>query len=163
MLDQLCSSGTYVTSHSFDPSFQYSSFGSDNGLAPARRQAIIWTNAGLFTDASVLTLFQCHVHQVHISMGLTVNAVLLTSTRIHLDPPCASHALLTPQPWAWVPALWICALVRYIRMGWVIQQTNLFVTTCHFQRKLRTHNDILRVLLYVWLLCNQWIPLTKGQ
>ena len=30
---------------------QYSSIGSDNGLGPARRQAIIWTNAGLFTDA----------------------------------------------------------------------------------------------------------------
>ena len=26
-------------------------FGSDNGLAPSRRQAIIWTNDGLFTDA----------------------------------------------------------------------------------------------------------------
>ena len=25
---------------------QYSSIGSDNGLAPARRQAIIWTNDG---------------------------------------------------------------------------------------------------------------------
>ena len=24
---------------------------SDNGLAPSRRQAIIWTNDGLFTDA----------------------------------------------------------------------------------------------------------------
>ena len=30
---------------------QYSSTGLDNGLAPARRQAIIWTNDGLFTDA----------------------------------------------------------------------------------------------------------------
>ena len=29
---------------------QYSSIGSDNGLAPARRQTIILTNAGLFTD-----------------------------------------------------------------------------------------------------------------
>ena len=27
------------------------SFGSDNGLAPRRRQAIIWTNDGYFTDA----------------------------------------------------------------------------------------------------------------
>ena len=27
------------------------SIGSDNGLAPARRQAIIWTNDGKFTDA----------------------------------------------------------------------------------------------------------------
>ena len=25
---------------------QYSSIGSDNGLAPARRQAIVWNNAG---------------------------------------------------------------------------------------------------------------------
>ena len=30
---------------------QYSSNGSDNGLAPSRRQAIIWTNGGWFTDA----------------------------------------------------------------------------------------------------------------
>ena len=29
----------------------YSSIGSDNGLAPSRGQAIIWTNDGLFTDA----------------------------------------------------------------------------------------------------------------
>ena len=30
---------------------QYASIGSDNGLAPARRQAIVWTNYGKFTDA----------------------------------------------------------------------------------------------------------------
>ena len=30
---------------------QYSSIGSINGLAPARQQVIIWTNAGYFTDA----------------------------------------------------------------------------------------------------------------
>ena len=30
---------------------QYSSIRSDNGLVPTRRQAIIWTNLGLFTDA----------------------------------------------------------------------------------------------------------------
>ena len=28
------------------PNWQYSSFGLDNGLAPSRRQAIIWTNDG---------------------------------------------------------------------------------------------------------------------
>ena len=32
---------------------QYSSIRSDNGLAPARRQAIIWTNDGEFTDAFI--------------------------------------------------------------------------------------------------------------
>ena len=31
--------------------YQYSSIGSDNGLAPIRRQAIIWTNDGCFTNA----------------------------------------------------------------------------------------------------------------
>ena len=30
---------------------QYSITGSDNGLAPTRRQAIIWTNDGKLTDA----------------------------------------------------------------------------------------------------------------
>ena len=29
---------------------QYSIVGSDNGLAPAEQQAIIWTNDGKFTD-----------------------------------------------------------------------------------------------------------------
>ena len=31
--------------------WQYSIIVSDNGLAPARRQAIIWTNGDYFTDA----------------------------------------------------------------------------------------------------------------
>ena len=30
---------------------EYPNIGSDNGLAPTRRQAIIWTNDGNFTDA----------------------------------------------------------------------------------------------------------------
>ena len=30
-------------------------FGSDNGLAPTRRQAIMWTNDGEFIDA-----YMCH-------------------------------------------------------------------------------------------------------
>ena len=34
---------TEVCSHG--PYWQYSSIGSDNGLAPNRRQAIVWTNA----------------------------------------------------------------------------------------------------------------------
>ena len=31
--------------------WQYSSIGSDNGLAPTRRHAIFWTNDGKFTNA----------------------------------------------------------------------------------------------------------------
>ena len=33
--------------------FTISSIGSDDGLAPTRRQAIIWTNNGKFSDAYV--------------------------------------------------------------------------------------------------------------
>ena len=32
-------------------SLQYSNIGSGNGLAPTRRQAIIWNNDGYITDA----------------------------------------------------------------------------------------------------------------
>ena len=39
---EVCSQGS---------NWQYSSIGSDNGLAPTRRQAIIWTNTGFFTGA----------------------------------------------------------------------------------------------------------------
>ena len=39
---EVCSNGTNL---------QYTSIGLDNGLAPARRQAIIWTNGGKFSDA----------------------------------------------------------------------------------------------------------------
>ena len=31
--------------------WQYPNIGSDNGLAPTKRQAIIWTNDGYFTEA----------------------------------------------------------------------------------------------------------------
>ena len=34
---------------------KYSGIRSDNGLAPTRRQAIVWTNDGLFTDK-----YLCH-------------------------------------------------------------------------------------------------------
>ena len=52
-LTELCSQGSNQ---------QYSSIGSDNGWAPTRRQAIIWTNAGLFTDGDM---------RHSASMGLT--------------------------------------------------------------------------------------------
>ena len=36
---------------SYGSNQQYSSIGADNGLAPAVRQTIIWTNDGYFADA----------------------------------------------------------------------------------------------------------------
>ena len=36
---------------SLGSNWQYDSLGLDNGFVPTRRQAIIWTNDGIFTDA----------------------------------------------------------------------------------------------------------------
>ena len=36
-----------IEAFSYGLNWQYTSFVSDNGSAPTRRQAIIWTNAGL--------------------------------------------------------------------------------------------------------------------
>ena len=41
----------FIETCSYGSNQQYSSIGLDNGLAPARRQAIIWTNDSWFTDA----------------------------------------------------------------------------------------------------------------
>ena len=50
--------------------WQYSSMGSDNGLAPSRRQAIIWTNDDLFTDACIYIYIYIYMrHSVTVSYG----------------------------------------------------------------------------------------------
>ena len=41
----------FTEMYSQESNWQYSNIGSDNGLAPTRRQAIIWTNDDKFTDA----------------------------------------------------------------------------------------------------------------
>ena len=51
---EFLSNFTEICSQGFN--LQYSSFGLGNGLAPFRRQAIIWTNDGLFTDAQSIGL-----------------------------------------------------------------------------------------------------------
>ena len=44
---------SFTEVYSYGSNKQYSSIGSDNGLAPARRQAIIWINDGYFIDANM--------------------------------------------------------------------------------------------------------------
>ena len=41
------------------------SIGSDNGLSPARRQAIIWTNAGILSIAPLGTNFSENLIEIH--------------------------------------------------------------------------------------------------
>ena len=57
--------------------WQYASIGSDNGLPPGRRQAIIWTNDGLVylcIYASLGLNESTHLHLVpHISVSVSVS------------------------------------------------------------------------------------------
>ena len=62
--------------------------GSDNGLAPARRQAIIWTNDGKFTDA-----YMRH----SASMGAT-NIYVLQNT--HLNGPTLNRGPRYKTTWS---------------------------------------------------------------
>ena len=41
------------------------SIGSDNGLSPARRQAIIWTNAGILSIGPLGTNFNENLIEIH--------------------------------------------------------------------------------------------------
>ena len=72
---------------SYGSNLQYSSIGLDNGLAPTRWQAIIWTNDGKFTDAymrhSASMTFKGRFHTHILIYALKINThhnhVLLSS------------------------------------------------------------------------------------
>ena len=53
--------------------------GSDNGLSPERRQAIIWTNAGILLTGTVGTNFSQILSEIHTfsfkKMRLKINVV----------------------------------------------------------------------------------------
>ena len=62
---------SFKISLKFVPNQQYSSIGSDNGLAPSRRQAIIWTNDGLVYWHIYASLY---LNQLKISMCDSVSS-----------------------------------------------------------------------------------------
>ena len=50
---------------SLGSNYQYSSSGSDNGLEPTRRQLVIWTNGGKFTDVYLRHSASMNLNFVH--------------------------------------------------------------------------------------------------
>ena len=54
------------------------SIGSDNGLSPGRRQAIIWTNAGILLIPSLETNFSEILSQIHIFSVKKMNLKMLS-------------------------------------------------------------------------------------
>ena len=84
----------------FVPNLQYSSLGSDNGLAPSRRQAIIWTNDGFFTDTNMiyasLGLNELRVQDSYGTHFVLASMYQLTSLQMYSTrcPRCNSEVFI---------------------------------------------------------------------
>ena len=86
---------SYLTVNSLRPSDAYI-FGSDNGLSPVRRQAIIWTNDGILSIGPLGTnfseiLIKIHIFSLKNAFENVVWKVVATSSR----PQCVK----TWRPW----------------------------------------------------------------
>ena len=121
--------------------------GSDNGLSPGRRQAIIWTNAGILLNRTLGTNFskilgEIHAFpfsKIHLKMssakwrlfGLSLNElmqhwksfVVMNSYNPHVQ----YHWLRLRSNIVYVVLLW--AVITYI--SWCLRLTNWFVWQKH--------------------------------
>ena len=69
--------------------------GSDNGLSPGRRQAIIWTNAGLLLIGPLQTYFSENLIKIQ-QFSLTKMHVKMSSAKWR--PSCLGLNVLKPSP-----------------------------------------------------------------
>ena len=75
--------------------------GSDNGLSPGRRQAIIWTNAGILLIGPLGTNFSENLIEI-LTFSLTKMQLKVSSAKWR--PFCLGHNVLRMRPhgWRWV-------------------------------------------------------------
>ena len=82
-------------------SVNWVSFGSVNGLSPLRRQAIIWTNAGLYSIVLLRRIFS----------GVRLENLLFSLQIVHLKLLSADMAAIFSRGdelthWGWVPHIY---------------------------------------------------------
>ena len=70
-----------------------STIGSDNGLSPGRRQAIIWTNVGILSITTFGTNFSEHFNKIHI---FSFKKMHLKMSSGKCRPFCLGLNVLTP-------------------------------------------------------------------
>ena len=150
--------------------------GSDNGLSPGRRQAIIWTNAGILLIGPLGTNFigilngiqTFSFKKMHLKMssakwrpfGLGLNVVNIPSVRIFMGLHDAFHDVTASQAelmdfdlrrFVWPVFRHICAKVIYKN------QTKIMILPKSYSY---LHNLVLQAHLQVllWTVADQQVP-----
>ena len=109
--------------------WQKDSIGSGNGLAPNRRQAIIWTNGDQFTDAfvriqaSILYMYKMLRHNTIMLLGISTkfDEYWSKSTTTPAHPLLMTHgisiikSLLNTQWWWWIGS-WLQLFHQHYRV-----------------------------------------------
>ena len=72
---------------------------SDNGLSPGRRQAIIWTNAGILLIRPLEANFSEMPIKIHT---FSFKKILLKTSSGKWRPFCLGLKVLRPLPWSWL-------------------------------------------------------------
>ena len=80
--------------------WSYTDIGSDNGLSPGRRQAIIWTNDGLLLDGPLGTNFSEISIEIYFHSGKCISKCRLENGGILSLPHSVgnSHRSASPRP-----------------------------------------------------------------
>ena len=87
--------------------------GSDNGLSPGRRQAIIWTNAGILLIRTLGTNFSEILSEIHIFSFKKIHLKMSSGKR---RPFCLGlNVLIMHLLSIWAQALWINIEEQYIK------------------------------------------------
>ena len=120
--------------------------GSDNGLLPGRRQAIIWTNAGLFVNSNLRNKLQWNIKQ---------NSDIFIQENAFENVVCEMAAILSqPQ----------CVKVGRCVQGIISHTGNMnLLCSCILQRWMPFSVDCPFVRLMAECVVHLWIPITKGQ
>ena len=74
--------------------------GSDNGLSPGQRQAIIWTNAGILLTGPLATNFSETLIRIQT---FSFKKMLLKMSSAKWRPFCLGLNVLRPIRWQWQP------------------------------------------------------------
>ena len=103
--------------------------GSDNGLSPDRRQAIIWTNAGLLSIGSLRAYFSENLIKIQ-QFSLKKMHVKMSSAKWRL--PCLGLNVLNSSNYFWtIPGL-LYLYIIYIATHLQCWSGQLMLPTVHF-------------------------------
>ena len=91
--------------------------GSDNGLSPGRRQAIIWTNVGILLIGSLATNFN----------EILVEIYTFSSSKLHLQMSSGKWWPFCPK----LNVLTLCGMVTYGYINLAMISLDEYMSTCH--------------------------------